>query len=159
MEYTPQFAYRSQSCKDLADRVARGAAYESLNITVNIDNILPNRKEEDINQVLIAIQENTNFVLFSDKTHYILIIPCKLAVACYVDGLQQTMEVMTDAQQFQNRVKIAFAVYDKFYRLDRFIESRRNGDGALPLHTDRKDLQDGEAGARTSKASIPDKAI
>ena len=111
MEYTPQFAYRSQSF----------GAYKSLNVTVNIDAILPNRNEEDINQVLIAIQENTNFVLFSDKSHYIIIIPCKLAVACYVDGVQETMEVMTDAQQFQNRVKIAFVVYDKFYRLDRFI--------------------------------------
>jgi hypothetical protein len=140
MEYSPQIAYRSQSCKDLAERVARGSAYNSLNVMVNIDAILPNRKEEDINQVLIAIQENTNFVLFSDKSHYIIIIPCKLAVACYVDGVQQTMEVMTDAQQFQNRVKIAFAVYDKFYRLDRFIESRNDGDGTLPVHTDRENL-------------------
>jgi hypothetical protein len=24
-----------------------------------------------------AIEENTNFVLFSDKDHYIIIIPCK----------------------------------------------------------------------------------
>lgn len=140
MEYTPQTVYRSQSCKDLAERVATGAGYKSLNVTVNIDTILPNRNDEVINQVAIAIQENTNFVLFSDKSHYIIIIPCKLAVACYADGEQQTMEVMQDMQQFQNRVKIAFVVYDKFCRLDRPVESGRYGNGALPIHTDRKDL-------------------
>lgn len=118
MEYTPQIAYRSQSCKDLAERIATGAGYKSLNVTINIDAILPNRKQEDINQALQAIEENTNFVLFSDKSHYIIIIPCKLAVACYVDGVQQTLEVMKDMRQFQNRVKIAFAVYDKFASLN-----------------------------------------
>lgn len=139
--HTPQITYRSQSCKDLAERVASGEGLNSLNVTVNIDTILPNRNSEVINQVQQAIEENTNFVLFSDKTHYIIIIPCKLAVACFVDGKQQTMEVMQDMQQFQNRVKIAFVVYDKFCRLDsRSVESGRNGDGTLPLHTDRENL-------------------
>lgn len=146
MSYTPQTTYRSQSCKDIAERIERGAAYESLNVTVNIDAILPNRNSEVINQVAIAIQENTNFVLFADKSHYIIIIPCKLAVACYVDGKQQTMEVMTDMQQFQNRVKIAFAVYDKFHRLDRFIESGRNGNDTLPFYPAGKNLSDGKTG-------------
>lgn len=140
MVYTPQTVYRSQSCKDLAERVASGEGLNSLNVTVNIDTILPNRNDEVINQVQQAIEENTNFVLFSDKSHYIIIIPCKLAVACFVDGEQQTMEVMQDMQQFQNRIKIAFVVYDKFCRLDRPIESGRHGDAALPIHTDREDL-------------------
>ena len=140
MSYTPQTVYRSQSCKDLAERVARGAAYESLNVTVNIDAILPNRDSEVINQVQQAIEENCNFVLFSDKDHYIIIIPCKLAVACYVDGVQGTLEQMSDMQQFQNRVKIAFAVYDKFYRIDRTVESGGNGNDTLPLNTNREDL-------------------
>lgn len=135
MVYTPQTVYQSQSCKDLAKRVARGAAYESLNVTVNIDTILPNRDSEVINQVAFAIAENTNFVLFADEKRYIIIIPCKLAVACYVDGKQETMEVMKDMQQFQNRIKIAFVVYDKFYRIDRSVESGGNGNEPLPLHT------------------------
>lgn len=147
MEYTPQITYRSQSCKDLAERIATGAGYKSLNVTVNIDSILPNRNSEVINQVQQAIQENTNFVLFSDKSHYIIIIPCKLAVACYADGEQQTMELMTDMQQFQNRVKIAFAVYDQFHRLDRPFESGRNSNGTLPIHTDRENLSDRKEGA------------
>lgn len=147
MAYTPQNIYRSQSCKDLAEHVAHGNAADSINITFNIDAILPNRKQEDILQALQAIEENTNFVLFSDKSHYIIIIPCKLAVACYVDGKQETMEVMKDMQQFQNRVKIAFAVYDKFYRLDRFIESGGNGDAALPLPGNRKEVSNREKGA------------
>lgn len=147
MVYTPQTVYRSQSCKDLAERVATCAGLNTLNVTVSIDTILPNRDNDVINQVQQAIEENTNFVLFSDKSHYIIIIPCKLAVACFVDGKQQTMEVMQDMQQFQNRVKIAFVVYDKFYRIDRCIESGRNGNAALPVHTDREDLQNGEDGA------------
>lgn len=155
MVYTPQTVYRSQSCKDLAERVASGSGIDSLNIKVSIDAILPNRDNDVINQVANAIAENTNFVLFSDKSHYIIIIPCKLAVACYVDGKQETMEVMNDMQQFQNRVKIAFVVYDKFYRLDRFIESGRNGDGALPGHTNRENLQDGKGDQGGSEASIP----
>lgn len=147
MEYTPQTYYRSQLCRDMAERIATNAGLRSLNVTVNIDAILPNRNTEVINQVGIAIAKNANFVLFADKSHYIIIIPCKLAVACYADEVQQTMEIMADMQQFQNRVKIAFAVYDKFRSLDRFIESGRNGDGALPVHTDRKDLSNGKEGA------------
>jgi hypothetical protein len=154
MVYTPQLTYRSESCRQLDERIQSGAAYESLNVTVNIDTILPKRKAEDINQVLIAIQENTNFVLYADKSHYIIIIPCKLAVACYVDGKQEAMEIMNDMQQFQNRVKIAFVVYDKFGRIDRPFESGRNGDESIPAHTDRKDLSDGEAGTEPSKAII-----
>jgi hypothetical protein len=154
MVITPQIAYRSQSCKQLAERVETGADLDSLNVTVSIDAILPNRDNEVINQVAKAIEENTNFVLFSDKSHYIIIIPCKLAVACYVNGVQQTTEVMKDMQQFQNRVKTAFAVYDKFSGLDRFIESGRNGNDALPVHTDGENLPDGTQGAQQSQASI-----
>jgi len=146
MVNTPHTYYRSQSCKDLADRIATGAGYNSLNVTVNIDAILPNRKEEDILQALQAIEENTNFVLFSDKSHYILIIPCKLAVACYVNGKQETLEVMKNMHQFQNRVKIAFAIYDKFHRLDRSLESGRNGNAALPFDPPGKNLSNGKTG-------------
>lgn len=155
MVYTPQLTYRSESCRLLDERIHSGAGLASLNVTVNIDAILPNRNEEVVNQVAIAIAENANFVLFSDKSHYIIIIPCKLAVACYVDGKRQTMEVMNDVQQFQNRVKIAFAVYDKFYRIDRRVESGGNGNEPLPFNSDRKDLSNGEAGAEQSQASIP----
>jgi U3 small nucleolar ribonucleoprotein component len=63
-----------------------------------------------------------------------------------VNGKQEMMEVMKDMHQFQNRIKIAFVVYDKFYELDRFIESGINGDGAFPDHTNRKDLPDREKG-------------
>lgn len=147
MEYTPQTTYRSQSCRDMAERVATSAGLQSLNVTVNIDAILPNRNAEVINQVGIAIAKNANFVLFADKSHYIIIIPCKLAVACYVDGVRQTMEVMHDMQQFQNRIKIAFAVYDKFRSLDRSLESGRHGDGSLPFNTNREDLSNGKEGA------------
>lgn len=159
MVYTPQTYYRSEAAKQLAERVASGEGLDSLNVKVNIDTILPNRDSEVINQVQQAIEENTNFVLFQDKSHYIIIIPCKLAVACYVDGVQQTTEAMKDMQQFQNRVKIAFVVYDKFYRLDRFIESGRNGDESLPVHTAGKDMSDGEAGTGESKTSIPYETI
>jgi hypothetical protein len=138
--YTPHLTYRSQSCKELDERIQSGAAYKSLNVTVNIDAILPNRNADVINQVAIAIQENTNFVLFADKSHYIIIIPCKLAVACYAEGVQQTMEVMQDMQQFQNRIKIAFVVYGKFRSLDRSLQSGRNGNATFPIHTDREDL-------------------
>lgn len=154
MLYTPQLTYRSESCRLLDERIQSGARVQSLNVTVNIDAILPNRDTVVINEVAQAIAENTNFVLFADKSHYIIIIPCKLAVACYVDGVQQTMEVMCDMQQFQNRIKIAFAVYDKFYRADRFIESGRNGDESLPYYTTGEDLQNGEDGEGESKASI-----
>lgn len=147
MVFTPQTIYRSEAAKRLAERVASGEGLDSLNVTVNIDTILPNRDSEVINQVQQAIEENTNFVLYQDKSHYIIIIPCKLAVACYVDGVQGTLEQMKDMQQFQNRVKIAFAVYDKFCRIDRSIESGRNGDESLPLHTAGKNLSDGKEGA------------
>ncbi len=159
MEHTPQTYYRNEECRKLAERVERGAAYDSLNVTVNIDTILPNRDSEVINQVQQAIEENTNFVLFCDENHYIIIIPCKLAVACYVNGVQGTLEQMKDMQQFQNRIKIAFVVYDKFYRLDRLVESGGNSNGALSDHTDRKDLSDGKAGAEQSETGIPHKAV
>lgn len=147
MVHTPQTIYRSEAAKQLAERVTSGAGLDSLNVKVNIDTILPNRDNDVINQVAQAIEENTNFVLYQDKNHYIIIIPCKLAVACYVSGVQETAEVMKDMQQFQNRIKIAFVVYDKFYRLDRFIESRRNGDESLPDNSARKDMPNGEKGA------------
>lgn len=156
MVYTPQTYYRSESAKQLAERVNSNHCYDSLNITVNVDQVLSNRQSEVPLKVHEAITENRNFVLFSDKSHYIIIIPCKLAVACYVDGKQETMEVMNDMQQFQNRVKIAFVVYDKFYELDRFIESGNNGDGTIPLHTTGKNLCDRKEGARESKASVPE---
>lgn len=159
MVYTPQTYYRSEAAKQLAERVESGAGLDSLNVKVNIDTILPNRDSEVINQVANAIEENTNFVLYQDKSHYIIIIPCKLAVACYVDGVQGTLEQMKDMQQFQNRVKIAFVVYDKFYRLDRFIESGGYGNESLPVHTAGENMPDREAGAREGQASIPHEAI
>lgn len=159
MVYTPQTYYRSEAAKQLAERVASGAGLDSLNITVNVDQIIANRKSDVPQQVHEAIEQNTNFVLFSDKDHYILIIPCKLAVAGYVNGVRQTMEVMKDMQQFQNRVKIAFVVYDKFYGLSRSIEGGRNGNDAIPLHPDGEDLQNGEDGTRESETSLSDKAL
>jgi hypothetical protein len=140
MSLTPQTYYRSEAARRLAERVASGEGLNSLNVTVNIDTILPSRDEFIINQVAIAIAENANFVLYSDKNHYIIIIPCKLAVACYVDGVQQTLEQMSDMQQFQNRVKIAFTVYDKFYRIDRCVESGGNGNEPLPADTTGENL-------------------
>jgi hypothetical protein len=154
MVYTPQTVYRSQSCKDLAERVASGEGLNSLNVKVNIDTILPNRDCSVINQVQQAIEENSSFVLFADKDHYILIIPCKLAVACYVNGVQGTLEQMGDMQQFQNRVKIAFVVYDKFYRIDRRVESGRDGNATLPNHTNGKNLPDGKEGTGESEAGL-----
>ena len=155
MVYTPQLYYRSESCRQLDERIQSGSAYDSLNVKVNIDAILPNRDSEVINQVQQAIVENTNFVLFSDKSHYIIIIPCKLAVACYVDGVQQTMEVLKDMHQFQNRIKIAFAVYDKFYRIDRCVESGGNGNESLSVYTAGKNLSDGKEGESKGETSIP----
>lgn len=155
MVYTPQTYYRSEAAKRLAERVASGEGINSLNVTVNIDTILPNRDEEVINQVQQAIEENCNFVLYLDKNHYIIIIPCKLAVACYVDGVQGTLEQMTDMQQFQNRVKIAFTVYDKFYRIDRCVESGGNGNGSLPIYTNRENLSDRKEGTQQSQGGIP----
>lgn len=156
MLYTPHPIYRSDACRELDERIQRGETYESLDVKVNIDGILPHRNSDFIEQVALAIEESTNFVLFADKTHYIIIIPCKLAVACYVDGVPETLEVMKDMQQFQNRVKIAFAVYDKFARLDRSLEGGGNGDAALPLYPKGKDLPDGEDGKGSSEAVIPE---
>jgi hypothetical protein len=155
MSLTPQTYYRSEAAKRLAERVASGEGLNSLDVTVNIDTILPNRDEEVINQVQQAIEENCNFVLYLDKNHYIIIIPCKLAVACYVDGVQQTLEQMSDMQQFQNRVKIAFTVYGKFYRIDRCVESGRNGNESLPADTNRENLSDRKEGTQQSQAGIP----
>lgn len=159
MSLTPQTYYRNEECRKLAERVERGAAYETLNVTINIDTILPNRNSDVINQVQQAIEENSNFVLFCDENHYIIIIPCKLAVACYVNGVQGTLEQMKDMQQFQNRIKIAFVVYDKFYRLDRFIESGGNGNDALSDHTAGENLSNGEARKGESETSIPNEVI
>jgi hypothetical protein len=156
MVYTPQTYYRSESARQLSERVASGEGLNSLNVTVNVDQVLENRQSDVPLKVHEAIIENRNFVLFSDKSHYIIIIPCKLAVACYVNGKQETMEVMKDMHQFQNRVKIAFVVYGKFYELDRFIESGINGDGTLPNHTNRKDLQNGEKGTGESTTGVPE---
>jgi hypothetical protein len=138
--------YRSPAAKAMAEKVANSDAYVSLDVTINIDAILPHRDEEVAQQVNEAITNNKPFGLFSDKSNYIIIIPSKFTVACYASGVQQTMEVMKDAQQFQNRVKIAFAVYDKFIGLDRLIESGGNGDEPLSITGERKDLPDGEAG-------------
>lgn len=154
MAYTPQTYYRSEAAKQLAERVNSDHCYDSLNITVNVDQVLTSRQSDVPFKIHQAIAENRNFVLFSDKSHYIIIIPCKLAVACYVDGKQETMEVMTDMQQFQNRVKIAFVVYDKFYEQDRIITSGNDGDGTLPDHTAGKNLSNGKNDEGRSQASI-----
>lgn len=154
MSLTPQTYYRNEACRQLAERVASGEGLKSLNVKVNIDTILPNRDSGVINQVQQAIEENCNFVLYSDKDHYILIIPCKLAVACYVNGVQGTLEQMSDMQQFQNRIKIAFVVYDKFYRIDRRVESGRNGNDTLPDYTNGENLSDREERAQQSQAGV-----
>jgi hypothetical protein len=138
--------YRSPAAKAMAEKVANSDVYASLDVTVNIDNILPNRDKEVAQQINEAITNNKPFGLFSDKSNYIIIIPSKFTVACYASGVQQTFEVMNDAKQFQNRVKIAFAVYDKFIGLDRLIEGGGNGDEPLPVTGERKNLPDGEEG-------------
>lgn len=135
--------YRSESARKLAERVVSGEGLNSLNVTINIDTILPNRDQADLNNILLAIAENRSFVLYSDQNHYCIIIPSNLVVCCYVDGVQGTVEAMKDKHQFQNRVKIALAVYDKFHPIDRCIEDRKHGDGTLPEATDRRHLQDG----------------
>lgn len=139
----PQPYYRSESARKLAERVASGEGLNSLDVKINIDTILLNRDQVDLNNILLAIAENRSFVLYSDENHYCIIIPRNLVVCCYVDGVQGTVEAMMDMQQFQNRVKIALAVYDKFHPIDRCIEDRRDGDGTISETSDRKYLQDG----------------
>lgn len=155
MSLTPSIQCRNEACRQLAERVQRGAAYESLDVNVNIDQVLSNRQSDVPFQVQQAIEENCNFVLYADEKRYIIIIPCKLAVACYVDGVQGTLEQMKNMQQFRNRVKLAFVVYDKFYRIDRSIESGRNGNEPIPIYTTGEDLPDREEGAQPSEASLP----
>lgn len=139
----PQSTYRSESAKELAEKVAKEDAVNSLNITVGIDQVLKNRSVADIMEVAQAIAENRSFVLINDKNHYCIVIPSKFVVACYVDGVQKVMEVMKDAKQFQNRVKMAFVVYGKFCPIDRHIESGRNGNAEIPEVAGGAEVQDG----------------
>jgi hypothetical protein len=159
MNYVQEHKYRSASCRAMAERLANPTATDSLNIKVNIDAILPNRDHADLNNILLAIQENRSFVLYSDKKNYCIIIPRNLVVCCYADGVKQTVEVMKDMQQFQNRVKIALAVYDKFHPIDRCVEDRTDGDGALPEAGDRKQVQDGTGYEKPGTAELPEQVV
>lgn len=150
----PQPYYRSPAAKALAEKVAKSDVYASLDVTVNIDSVLPNRDSEVAQQVNEAIANNKPFGLFSDKSNYIIIIPAKFTVACYAGGVQQTCEVMKDAKQFQNRIKIAFVVYDKFIGLDRLVKSGGNGNAALPDHPAGKDLPNGEDDQGSGQAVV-----
>lgn len=126
-----QNIYRSDSCKALAEKVAHSDVYASLNITIHIEQILKKRDPYIVAQIQQAIAKKEPFYLFSDKKHYCIVIPCNLVVACYVDGVQITLETCKDNQQFQNRVKILFVAYDKFQsvnlRDNRSLTGRTDG--------------------------------
>lgn len=116
--------YRNKGSEEMAKRLADPYRVGlSLRITVNIDqslkkggnSILDNRGEEFANNLQNAIDQQIPFILFSDPQHYACILPKEKYVACFVNGEMMTKEVLIDDLQFQNRVKIAVVVYDKFY--------------------------------------------
>lgn len=150
--------YRSESACALAERCSNEFNYDSLNVNINIDVILLNRDPVVQKQILNAIENKTPFLLFSDLDHYCIIIPRNLAVYCYVGKKCITSEESINIKQFTNRVRLAFAVYDKFYT-DRSLADREHGAREVPCGSSREDLQDDKGGGERSETMLPEQIV
>ena len=116
--------YASENARQLAEKVAKGNSHESLKVNLNIDNILANRDPKTLNNILQAIEQKKEFLLYQDKDHYAVIIPAKLFIGAFINGKQKTGELCTNLDQFANGVRLALACYPNFFERIQVIEQK-----------------------------------
>lgn len=114
--------YRSESCRVLAEKVARNESHQTLDININIDDLLRKSKAVIGEQVVDAIHANNPFALYQDTDNYYLVEPGKKLMVCVVNGVERAQTVSPNDRVFANNVKLAIAAYDKFMLLPKQIE-------------------------------------
>ena len=111
----PVGQYRSESIRRFAERVANADPYQSMKINIDIDQILLKRDPRIGEVIMGCVKRKIPFMLYTDEKHYSIIDPANKLVVCYSTGRQETRELSYNDQQFANRVRMAYAVYDKVY--------------------------------------------
>lgn len=121
MTHTITPYYRSESCKALAEKVARNEAQQTLDISINIDDLLRKSKAGIGEQVVNAIHANSSFVLYHDQRNYTLVVPDQRLIICVVNDTEKTRTASPTEKAFANNLKLAVVAYDKFMELPRAI--------------------------------------
>lgn len=114
----------SESARQLAEKVARGNAHESLKVNLNIDDLLVGRDPKTSAKILECIEQQKEFVLYKDANHYAVIIPKKLFIGAFIDGKQKSGELCQNMQQFSNGVRLAYACYPQIFEQVQAIEQK-----------------------------------
>lgn len=120
--HTPTPYYRNASCKAIAEQVARSEAEQTLDVNINIDDLLRKSKAVIGEQVVNAIHSDLPFVLFGDQKNYYLVVPASKLVVCVVNDIERARTVSPTDKAFANNVKLAIAAYDNFMILPQQIE-------------------------------------
>ena len=108
--------WRNDSARLLAEKVANSqATYDSLDINVNIDDVLAKRDPAVLNLVMAAIDAEMPFILFSSFEHHVMIVPKTRAIVTYTNGAKSSVQFAKDAKNFQNIVRMCVFIYPKFY--------------------------------------------
>lgn len=112
----PVGPYRNEACRALAEKVNRGDAWRTLDVTINIDQIIQGSKAAIAQDVLRALCDNTPFVMYSDTRNYYMVLPAQRMMINMLNGVELARTVSQTEKEFANNIRLAIVAYDKFYR-------------------------------------------
>lgn len=120
----PVGPYRNEACRALAEKVARQDAYRTLDVTINIDQIIQGSKAAIAKDVLRALCDNTPFVMYRDTDNYYMVLPEQRMMINMVSGVELARTVSQTEKEFANNIRLAIVAYDKFYRPSKELMDR-----------------------------------
>lgn len=108
--------YRNEACRALAERVNRGEAWRTLDITINVDQIIQGSKAAIVQDVLQALCDNTPFVMYQNADNYYMVLPEQRMMINMLNGVELARTISQTEKEFANNIRLAIVAYDKFYR-------------------------------------------
>jgi hypothetical protein len=118
----PIGTYRSLACQELAEKVNRGEAWRSLDVTINIDQMLQGSRAGIAKEILGALQELQPFILYTEPDTYSMILPKQMLIINIVRNTEHSRTAATTDKEFANNLRLAIASYTKFFAMQTQIE-------------------------------------
>ena len=119
----PVGPYRNESCRALAEKVARADAERTLDITINIDQMLQGSRAGIAKEVLEALTAGQPFVLYTETERYCMVLPGSLTIINIIGDTEHSRSVGANAKEFANNLRLAIATYTKFFAMQTRIEA------------------------------------
>lgn len=116
--------YRNEACRALAEKVARQDAVRTLDVTINIDQIIQGSKAVIAQDVLRALHDGAPFVMYNDTRNYYMVLPAQRMMINMASGVELARTVSQTEKEFANNIRLAIIAYDKFYRPSKELMDR-----------------------------------